>query len=116
MKVFRRTHRIVFCVLLAGVMGCALRSAAGETVKDLPAKPTNYVSDFAHALSPEAVVQLDTLCAQLDHSKANAQVAMVTVHNLNGDDAADFADALETKWKMGKKGSGSAADRGVLVL
>jgi uncharacterized protein len=117
MKVFRRTHRIVICLLLAGVVGCALRKTAfAEAVKDLPAKPTDYVSDYAHVLSPGAVAQLDNLCEQLDHSKANAQVAVVTVHDLNGDDAADFADQLETKWKMGKKGSSTGADRGVLVL
>ena len=34
------------------------------------------------------------------------------MHTLNGDDAADYANQLEDKWKMGKKGS----DQGVLVL
>jgi uncharacterized protein len=82
-----------------------------EQVKDLP-KPTDYVSDYAHVLSPEAVARLDSLCAQLDHSKANAQVAVVTVKSLDGLDSADFANQLEDQWKMGKKGS----DRGVLVL
>ena len=80
-------------------------------MKDLP-KPTDYVSDFAHVLSPEAIARLDSICAQLDHSQANAQVAVVTVHTLDGDDAADYANQLEDKWKMGRKGS----DRGVLVL
>ncbi len=70
------------------------------------------MSDFAHVLSPEAVARLDSLCGQLDHSQANAQIAVVTVRTLDGDDAAEFANALEDKWKMGKKGS----DRGVLVL
>ena len=37
---------------------------------------------------------------------------IVTVHNLDGDDAADWANQLEDAWKIGKKGS----DRGVLVL
>lgn len=82
-----------------------------ERVEDLP-KPTDYVSDFAHVLSPAAVARLDHICSQLDHSQANAQVAIVTVKTLDGDDAADFASRLEDKWKMGKKGS----DRGVLIL
>ena len=63
-------------------------------------------------LSADAVAKLDRICAELDHSQANAQVAVVTVHNLDGDDAADWANQLEDKWHMGKKGS----DRGVLVL
>ncbi|MGB6973331.1 MAG: TPM domain-containing protein [Terracidiphilus sp.] len=116
MKVFCGVRRAVVCLLVAGAMVLLACPALGETVKDLPARPTDYVSDFAHVLSPEAVAQLDNLCAQLDHTKANAQVAVVTVHDLNGDDAADFSDQLESKWGMGKKGSGSAADRGVLVL
>ena len=82
-----------------------------ERVEDLP-KPTDYVSDFAHVLSPDAIARIDNYCAQLDHTAANAQIAVVTVRNLNGDDAADWASRLEDKWHMGKKGS----DRGVLIL
>jgi uncharacterized protein len=82
-----------------------------ERVEDLP-KPTGYVSDFAHVLSPGAVASIDQLASQLDHSQTNAQLAVVTVRNLDGEDASDWANALENKWHMGKKGS----DRGVLVL
>ena len=91
--------------------GFAPRRLMAERVQDLP-KPTDYVSDYAHVLSPEAIARLDAICSQLDHSQANAQIAMVTVHNLDGDDAADYANQLEDKWKMGRKGS----DRGALVL
>lgn len=86
-------------------------SVQAEQVKDLP-KPTDYVSDFAHVLSPQAVAKIDSLCAQLDHSKANAQIAVVTVKTLDGEDSAQWANELEDQWKMGRKGS----DRGVLVL
>jgi len=98
-------------ICLAPVILSNPQFVRGEEVKDLP-QPTDYVSDFAHVLSPQAISELDAICSQLDHTKANAQLAIVTVHNLNGDDAADFADDLETKWKMGKKGS----DRGALLL
>jgi uncharacterized protein len=82
-----------------------------ERVEDLP-KPTDYVSDFAHVLSPEAVARLDRLCGQLDHSKTDTQIAVVTIKTLDGDDVSDFANRLEEKWKVGKKGS----DRGILML
>ena len=36
--------------------------------------------------------------------QANSQIAIVTVQTMNGDDAADYANQLEDKWKMGKKG------------
>ncbi len=63
-------------------------------------------------LSPEAIERIDSICAQLDHSAANAQIAVVTIRSLEGEDAAEYSDELETKWKMGRKGS----DRGVLIL
>ena len=37
-------------------------AALAEQVEDLP-QPTDYVSDFAHVLSPEAIARLDRICA-----------------------------------------------------
>ncbi len=111
MKGLRFPRLTVVWPLLAALFALLAVPARAQSVASLP-QPTDYINDFAHVLSPEAIARLDSICAQLDHSKANAQIALVTVHDLNGDDAADYADQLETKWKMGKKGS----DRGVLVL
>jgi uncharacterized protein len=86
-----------------------------ESVDSLP-KPTDYVSDFAHVLSPAAIARIDRIAAQLDHSKAGAQISVVTVKTLDGEDPADWAIQLEDKWKMGKKGTGANADKGVLIL
>ena len=86
MKAFQRAK--VFGLLVCGLFLSCLPLLQAEQVKDLP-KPTDYVSDFAHVLSPQAVAELDSLCSQLDHSKANSQIAIVTVHDLDGDDAAD---------------------------
>jgi uncharacterized protein len=111
MKGFRRAYSAVFPLLVAACVSVFAVTTLAERVEDLP-QPTDYVSDFAHVLSPGAIARLDTLCAQLDHSNANAQVAVVTIHTLDGVDPAEFANALEDKWKMGRKGS----DRGVLVF
>jgi uncharacterized protein len=111
MTAIRFARGLWFRLALAGLFFAWVPAMRAEQVKDLP-RPTDYVSDFAHVLSPQAIAQLDSLCAQLDHTKANAQLAIVTVHNLDGDDAADWANQLEDQWKMGKKGS----DRGALVL
>ncbi|HEX4756841.1 MAG TPA: TPM domain-containing protein [Terracidiphilus sp.] len=111
MKGLRRTRLKVFWLLLAALFPFFLLPAGAQSVDSL-SKPTDYVSDYAHVLSPQAVAQLDSICGQLDHSQANSQIAVVTVDNLNGDDAADYANQLEDKWKIGKKGS----DKGVLVL
>jgi uncharacterized protein len=74
-----------------------------QSVKSLP-QPTDYVSDFAHVLSPEATARLDSICSQLDHSAAHTEIAVVTVNSLDGDDAAGYADDLEDHWKMGNSG------------
>ncbi|MDR3793830.1 MAG: TPM domain-containing protein [Terracidiphilus sp.] len=85
-------------------------AACAEKVESLP-QPTNYVSDFAHVLSPETVARLNSLCSQLDQG-AKAKVAVVTVQSLDGDDAASYATSLEDHWKMGDKGE----NRFALVL
>ena len=109
---FRRAQSNVYWLLLAAFLVIAALPLGAQSVASLPAKPTDYVSDFAHVLSPETIAQLDNICSQLDHSKANAQLAIVTVDNLAGDYPEDYANQLEDKWKMGKKGS----DRGLLFL
>ena len=96
---------------LVAVLAFFLPRAGAQAVKDLP-QPNDYLSDFARVISPEAISRIDAICAQLDHTQANAQVAVVTVRSLEGDDAANYANDLEDKWKIGKKGS----DRGVLIL
>jgi uncharacterized protein len=111
MKGFRRANWSVFRLLVAALVGFSATATLAERVEDLP-KPIGYVSDYASVLSPEAIARLERLCSQLDHSQANAQIAVVTIHTLNGADAAEYANALEDKWKMGRKGS----DRGALVL
>jgi len=85
--------------------------AAGVLPRNFPA-PTGYVNDFAGVLSPDARTRLDRICSQLDRSQAAAQIAVVTIHTLDGADVADYAKELFNKWGIGHKGS----NRGVLVL
>ncbi|HWZ52362.1 MAG TPA: TPM domain-containing protein [Granulicella sp.] len=106
-----RITRFVVAVLLL----LPLASARAEQVAKLPA-PNGYVSDFAGVLSPETIEGVDNLLLQLDR-QAHAQIAVVTVKTIEGDDGSpesveEFATALEDKWKVGAKGT----DRGVLML
>lgn len=89
---------------------CAALPAWSQAVKDLP-KPTDYVSDFAHVMSQAAIDQLDRVCGEVDH-EAHAQIAVVTVNNMNGESPDQYAVDLEDAWKVGPKNS----DRGVIVL
>ena len=112
MEAFHRGARLIGQLVLAVFIVLLLpQGLLAESVSQLP-KPTDYVNDFAHVLSAGAVEKLDGICSELDHSQANSQVAVVTVRNLDGEDAAEWANELEDKWHMGKKGS----DRGLLVL
>jgi uncharacterized protein len=111
MKALRRRQKIDFIPLLTAFLLLLPIGVHAEAVKDLP-QPTDYVNDFAHVLSPEAVAHIDAICAALDHSTAHAQIAVVTVNSLDGDDASDYANQLEDHWKMGDKGQ----NRYALVL
>jgi uncharacterized protein len=100
---FRPSRSAFLRLLFAAFFAFPAASLYSQSVASLP-QPTDYVSDFAHVLSPEAIARLDSICSQLDHSTAHAQVAVVTVHDLNGDTADDYANELEDHWKMGNKG------------
>ena len=92
------------CMAAAALLFCAaLLPPSG--FEDLP-KPTDYVSDLAHVLSPDAIARIDSICSQLDHYEANAQIAVVTVHNLDGDDAADYASQPGRQVAHGQEGLG----------
>ena len=90
-------------VLLAALLCVA------EPIKSL--KPTGYVDDFAGALTPETKTKLEALATEIDQ-KAQAQIAIVTVKSLDGDDIDDYAVNLFKAWGIG----GKKSDRGVLVL
>ena len=97
-----------YLALLACLL--AFAGAFAESVKDLP-RPTDYVSDLAHVLSPAVKQQVNLLCGQVER-QAHAQIAVVTVHTLDGVPPADYAVQLEDAWGVGPKNS----DRGVILL
>jgi uncharacterized protein len=73
--------------------------------------PSNYVNDFAGVLDPATITSLNDLCRQVDE-KAHAQIAVVTVKSVDGQDVVSYAVALYQQWGIGAKGK----DRGVLIL
>ncbi len=96
-------------ILLAWILLVASVWVAAEPIASL--KPTNYVNDFAGVLDAATQTSLNDLCQQVDQ-KAHAQIAVVTVKSLDGQDAVSYAVALYQKWGIGAKGK----DRGVLIL
>jgi uncharacterized protein len=69
------------------------------------------VNDFAHVLHPETESELNQLCQQVDE-KAHAQIAVVTLNSLDGQDIESYAVELYKKWGIGSK----STNRGVLIL
>jgi uncharacterized protein len=102
--------RISSIVLPLLLLFSAGSTAFSEKIEDLP-QPTNYVSDYAQVLSPDTVQALNAYCLQLDQ-QAHAQMAIVTVKSLDGNDIDDYAVRLWEKLKVGGKGT----DRGILIL
>ncbi len=74
-------------------------------------KPTGYVNDFAHTFDAASAQSLEAYCGILERA-TGAQMAVVTVDSLDGDDIADVASRLYHQWGIGKK----PADEGVLIL
>ena len=97
--------------LIVVVLGFAslFATASGQPVSQL--RPSNYVNDFAHVLSPETEASLNDLCNQVEE-KARAQIAVVTINSLDGRDIEGYAVDLFKQWGVGHKKS----DHGVLIL
>jgi len=98
-----RVGVILWIVLAAGVWG------SPEPIPSL--RPSNYVNDFAGVLDASTQARLNDLCHQVEQ-KAQAQIAVVTVKSVDGQDVVSYAVALYQKWGIGAKGK----DRGVLIL
>ena len=111
MKAFYRPLGFGLRLVMAGLLVFCTSFAFAEKLEDLP-KPTDYVSDYAHVLSPQAIARIDQVAGELDHSAAHAQLAVVTIHTLDGEDRDDFANRLYHQMGIGAKGS----DRGVLIF
>jgi uncharacterized protein len=103
MKRLVRVSAILWILLGAAVW------VAAEPIASLHA--TNYVNDFAGVLDAATLARLNDLCQQVEQ-KAHAQIAVVTVKSVDGQDVVSYAVALYQKWGIGAKGK----DRGVLIL
>jgi len=93
---------------VAFVLALAL-AAQGEPISQL--KATDYVNDFAHVLDQNTIAQMDDICHQVE-VKAHAQIAVVTIHSLDGSDIESYAVTLFKQWGLGTK----STNRGILIL
>jgi uncharacterized protein len=85
-------------------------AAHAQKPAELP-KPSDYVSDLAGVMTPDTVEKLDLLAGEVEQ-KTGAQIAVVTVKSLEGEEASQYANELYKQWGIG----GKKDDRGVLIL
>jgi uncharacterized protein len=75
-------------------------------------QPKGYVNDFAGAIRDPAIArELEDYCARVEQS-TGAQIALVTITDLEGEPIEDVANLLFRKWGVGSKKN----NEGVLVL
>ncbi|SMB91277.1 uncharacterized protein SAMN00017405_2266 [Desulfonispora thiosulfatigenes DSM 11270] len=70
-----------------------------------------YVQDFAEMISPELETEINNISRSLE-DQTTAQIAVVTIPSLEGNDIELYANELLRKWAIGSK----EKDNGVLVL
>lgn len=84
-------------------------AANAEKIQDI--HPTSYVTDLAHIIAPDSKARLESLCLELEQ-KTGAQMAIVTVRSLDGQDVDQYGNDLFKQLGAGNKKD----NRGVLLL
>jgi uncharacterized protein len=83
--------------------------ALAENPKDI--HPSGYVTDLAGVIAPDTKGRLEALCREVEE-KAGAQIAIVSVHSLEGDSIENYGVDLYKQLGVGSKRD----NRGVLLL
>ena len=102
-----RTYRIAYivCILLIAAYTVAFAAIPSAPSKDI------YLADFANMVEPEDRQQILDMGKAMD-TAFGAQVVVVTVDTLDGQDIESYANQLFRKWGIGNK----EKDNGVLLL
>jgi uncharacterized protein len=99
-------------ILLGCATGLVLAVSAVTRADDFKNfQPTGYVTDRAGIINAQNRSQLEALCAELEQ-KTGAQLAIVTVKSLDGNEIQPYANDLFKHLGIGKK----KEDNGVMLL
>ncbi|HTP04769.1 MAG TPA: TPM domain-containing protein, partial [Nitrospirota bacterium] len=100
-------RKLILCVILATVF---LTPHASASTPVPPAIPQDYVVDLAGVIRDDVRSKLNAYLAELEQ-KTTAQVLVLTVQSLDGEDIESFSLRTAEGWKLGRKGK----DNGVLI-
>jgi uncharacterized protein len=104
----KRAHALRLPALFCLVFAFA-HTAVAEDLKKI--HPTGYVTDLAGAIQADTKGRLEALCTELQE-KTGAQMAIVTIHSLEGQSIENYAVDLYKQLGVGSKQD----NRGVLLL
>ncbi|PIR08028.1 hypothetical protein COV53_05160 [Candidatus Gottesmanbacteria bacterium CG11_big_fil_rev_8_21_14_0_20_37_11] len=99
--------KIIRILLLFILFGLLTRNALAVSYPDY----TGYVNDFASLYSSDFKNKLEGQISEFE-KQTGAEIAVVTIKSLEGENLEDYAVELFEKWKIGKKGE----DNGLLLL
>jgi uncharacterized protein len=102
-----RTSKLVWAV--TGLVLAAALASRADNFKNF--KPTGYVTDRAGIINAPTKNQLEAMCTELEQ-KTGAQMAIVTVESLDGDEIQPYANDLFKQLGIGQK----KQDNGVMLL
>ncbi len=105
-RTIARARPALLAVLFLG----SLAWASPASARTWP-KPEGYVSDFAKIVDLASRDSIEALAREL-REKTGAELAVVTLPDLGGDEIEPVAVELFKAWGIGKKGT----DEGVLIL
>src|SRR6266436_6342860 len=105
MNRFRCITLVSLCILLL----LAAFPALAENPKNI--HPSGYVTDLAGVIEPDTKARLEALCGEVE-DKAGAQIAVVTVHSLEGESVETFAVDVYKELGVGSKRD----NRGALLV
>lgn len=100
-------HRILRRLAAVSMFAFAPLAAAAA----VPERPDGYVTDAAQVLSDPVERGMEAVAGELER-KTGAQVAVVTIASLDGNDVADAAVRLFKAWGVGR----AKQDDGALLL
>src|ERR1700739_4521224 len=104
-----KLHRFMLAWCVIGLVLAVRAVTPADDFKNF--QPTGYVIDRAGIINPQHKAQLEALCTELEQ-KTGAQLTVVTVKSLDGNEIQPYANDLFKQLGVGKK----KQDNGVLLL
>ncbi len=98
-------------IILPIVLVLFFAAFASASTPEAPAVPREYVVDLAGVIGQDVQQRLNAVLQELEQ-KTTAQVLVLTVDTLDGENIRDFGLKTAEKWRLGQKGK----DNGALLV